>query len=38
MAKRDLTGAVDFGHLEGYAAGDEALVEEVLGLFREQAA
>jgi HPt (histidine-containing phosphotransfer) domain-containing protein len=38
MAKRDLTGAVDFEHLEGYAAGDEALVEEVLGLFREQAA
>ena len=38
MARRDLTGAVDFGHLEGFAAGDEALVEEVLGLFREQAA
>jgi HPt (histidine-containing phosphotransfer) domain-containing protein len=38
MARRDLTGAVDFSHLEGFAAGDEALVEEVLGLFREQAA
>ena len=38
MAKRDLTGAVDFGHLEGFAAGDEALIEEVLGLFREQSA
>ncbi len=38
MARRDLTGAVDFRHLERYAAGDEALVEEVLGLFREQAA
>ena len=38
MARRDLTGAVDFGHLETYAGGDMALVEEVLGLFREQAA
>ena len=38
MAKRDLTGAVDFGYLETYAGGDMALVEEVLGLFREQAA
>ena len=38
MAKRDLTGAVDFAHLERYAGGDSALVEEVLGLFREQAA
>lgn len=38
MARRDLTGAVDFSHLESFAAGDEALVEEVLGLFREQAA
>ena len=37
MAKRDLTGAVDFGYLETYAGGDMALVEEVLGLFREQA-
>ena len=38
MAKRDLTGAVDFNYLETYAGGDMALVEEVLGLFREQAA
>ncbi len=38
MARRDLTGAVDFGHLVTYAGGDMALVEEVLGLFREQAA
>ncbi len=38
MAKRDLTGAVNFAHLERYAGGDQALVEEVLGLFREQAA
>ena len=37
MARRDLTGAVDFAYLEGFAAGDAALVEEVLGLFREQA-
>ena len=38
MARRDLTGAVDFGHLEAYAAGDTALIDEVLGMFREQAA
>lgn len=38
MARRDLTGAVDFGHLESYAAGDSGLVEEVLSIFREQAA
>jgi HPt (histidine-containing phosphotransfer) domain-containing protein len=38
MARRDLTGAVDFAYLEGYAAGDQALVDEVLGLFQEQAA
>jgi HPt (histidine-containing phosphotransfer) domain-containing protein len=37
MARRDLTGAVDFKHLEGFAAGDEALIEEVLELFRQQA-
>ena len=38
MARRDLTGAVDFPkHLEGFAAGDEALIEEVLELFRQQA-
>ena len=38
MARRDLTGAVDFTRLDAYAAGDAALVEEVLGLFEEQAA
>jgi HPt (histidine-containing phosphotransfer) domain-containing protein len=38
MAKRDLTGAVDFGHLEGFARGDQALIDEVLELFRQQAA
>src|SRR5262245_60155904 len=36
MAKRDLSGAVDFSYLEQYAGGDASLVEEVLGLFREQ--
>jgi HPt (histidine-containing phosphotransfer) domain-containing protein len=38
VARRDLTGAVDFGYLEGFAAGDAQVVEEVLNLFREQAA
>jgi HPt (histidine-containing phosphotransfer) domain-containing protein len=37
MARRDITGAVDFAYLEGYAAGDQALVDEVLELFRHQA-
>ncbi|MBS0362388.1 MAG: Hpt domain-containing protein, partial [Proteobacteria bacterium] len=30
-------GAVDFGYLEGFAAGDEGVVLEVLALFRQQA-
>ncbi len=38
MARRDITGAVDFPYLEAYAAGDAALIEEVLSLFDEQAA
>lgn len=38
MAKRDITGAVDFAYLEGFCAGDMALVAEVLDLFCEQAA
>ena len=38
MARRDLSGAIDFAHLERYTAGDPALTSEVLGLFREQAA
>ena len=38
MARRDLTGAVDFKHLEHYAGGDQALVEEVLSIFRDQVA
>jgi hypothetical protein len=38
MARRDLTGAVDFTVLEGMTGGDAAISEEVLGLFVEQAA
>lgn len=38
MARRDLTGAVDFDHLTHYALGDQGVVDEVLALFREQAA
>ncbi len=37
MSRRDLTGAVDFDHLERFALNDAALIDEVLGLFREQA-
>jgi HPt (histidine-containing phosphotransfer) domain-containing protein len=38
MARRDLTGAVDFAYLESYAGGDQQVVDEVLDMFREQAA
>ena len=38
MSKRDLTGAVDFAYLERFALDDAKVIEEVLGLFREQAA
>ena len=38
MARRDLTGAVDFAYLEDFAQNDETVIEEVLALFREQAA
>lgn len=38
MARRDLSGAVDFAVLERVAAGDVAVMEEILDLFREQAA
>ncbi|MHB8530595.1 MAG: Hpt domain-containing protein [Caulobacteraceae bacterium] len=38
MARRDIKGAVDFAYLEGYAANDPVVIDEVLGLFREQAA
>jgi HPt (histidine-containing phosphotransfer) domain-containing protein len=37
MARRDITGAVDFSILEGFAAGDQTVIEDVLNLFREQA-
>jgi HPt (histidine-containing phosphotransfer) domain-containing protein len=37
MARRDITGAVDFAYLETYAAGDAGVIEEVLAIFREQA-
>lgn len=37
MARRDLTGAVDFSVLEGMTGDDAAISEEVLGLFVEQA-
>ena len=38
MARRDLTGSVDFTVLEGMTGGDASISEEVLGLFVEQAA
>ncbi len=38
MARRDITGAVDFVYLEGFAAGDGEVIDEVLALFREQSA
>jgi HPt (histidine-containing phosphotransfer) domain-containing protein len=36
MARRDLTGAVDFAYLETYAAHDGDVIDEVLTIFREQ--
>jgi HPt (histidine-containing phosphotransfer) domain-containing protein len=36
--RRDLLGAFDVEQLEAYCGGDRAVVSEVLGLFREQAA
>jgi len=38
MARRDLSGAIDFTVLEGMTGDDAAVSEEVLGLFVEQAA
>lgn len=38
MARRDLSGAVDFSVLERMTGGDDAISEEVLGLFAQQAA
>ena len=37
MALRDLTGAVDFSVLEATTGGDDAINDEVLGLFGQQA-
>jgi HPt (histidine-containing phosphotransfer) domain-containing protein len=37
MARRDLSGAVDFSVLERMTAGDAGVSEEVLGLFVQQA-
>ena len=36
MARRDIKGVVDFAYLEGFAAGDDELIDEVLAIFREQ--
>jgi HPt (histidine-containing phosphotransfer) domain-containing protein len=38
MALRDLSGGVDFSVLETTTGGDDAIGEEVLGLFVQQAA
>jgi HPt (histidine-containing phosphotransfer) domain-containing protein len=38
LARRDIKGVVDFVYLEGFAAGDDDLIDEVLALFREQSA
>ena len=37
MASAEPVGVVDFGYLEGFAAGDKTVVREVLSLFREHA-
>ena len=37
MARRDLSGAVDFSVLDAMTGGDDAISEEVLGLFVQQA-
>jgi len=36
VARRDIKGVVDFAYLEGFAAGDDTLIDEVLAIFREQ--
>jgi len=38
VARRDIKGVVNFEYLERYAAGDDAMIDEVLALFREQSA
>ncbi len=37
MARRDLSGAVDFAYLETYMQGDLVIMDEVLGMFQHQA-
>ena len=37
MARRDLTGAIDFAYLESFAAGDAAMVEEVVSRVKAAA-
>lgn len=37
MAAGNASGTVDFAYLEGFMAGDRAIVREVLELFRQQA-
>lgn len=37
MSRRDLTGAVDFSVLDRTTGGDDAVSEEILGLFVQQA-
>jgi Hpt domain len=37
VASAESVGAVDFAYLEDFAAGDKAVVREVLSLFRQQA-
>jgi hypothetical protein len=37
VAAAEPVGVVDFGYLEGFMAGDKAVVMEVLDLFRQQA-
>lgn len=38
MARRDLSGDVDFGVLERMTGGDDAITDDILGLFAQQAA
>ena len=37
MASEEISGAVDFGYLEGFTAGDRQVISEVLALFLQQA-
>jgi hypothetical protein len=37
VAAQQPSGTVDFGYLEGFAAGDRQVVDEVLKLFQQQA-